>query len=1362
MRKGFKILTVIIAVIASAITAGALPRAVNYSFNQIGTNEGLSSSYIKAITQDSNGFMWFGTKNGLNRYDGKTVKCFDCYDRVNKRGNNNISSLYASAEGDVWVGTDRGIYIYNPLFDTFTYLATKSAEGVSADDWVQDIIPDRRGNIWVLVPNQGIFRYYDNDKVDYYPVIRDKVGDKDYLPVSLFVDKDDNVYTGTTRDGLYSYDRAANKFVRMPGFDTLCSETVLLIRQTADGNLALCTPDGKIFHYQLGTGYMTPIPVNEDKDIFARAMICIDNEIWLGTQNGLFIIDMINRDNQTKLLEGGDGKSNLSNSTIYSLYADRDGNAWVGTMYGGVNFFQRKGFKFDRYTSGFGKNTLASKRIRGLSEDGNGKIYIGAEDAGLTGFYPRTGQFEVINDKDIALMIKTFRDTVYVGKARTGMDVYVDGEKVDNRFTDLHGVDETNSVYSFLVDGQGQKWVGSDWGLFRALPGSSRFELVPQLNQAWIFDIVQDSKGIIWFATMGGGVWKYNPSNDKFTHYPFDESHSNGLPTNSISSIMEDSRGTIWFSTDRGGLVKYMPQDDRFESVPGLPDNVVYDILEDSKGYLWFGTNRGLVKYHPETGEIKVFTTADGLLSNQFNYHSALKSKDGWFYFGTMEGLIAFNPEIDTYNDSVPKIFFTALRSGKRELKPGGPDSPLVKSIFYTDKIVLPHNFSPMILEVSTPSYIPQGTLDYTYRMLPNDTTWIPLTDNIITLANLPPATYELQVKVSNGTGYSVRNIEIIVKTPWYSTWWAITLYIVLSGVILLFLWIRYKRNQDRKLAAKEQLFSVNKEKELYENKVQFFTEIAHEIRTPLSLIDAPLEAMESLNIEDKRVERYIKVMRKNTSRLLNLTGQLLDFQKIGANQFNIKFERVDVTQIVNDTIERFEPTMQVKGRELVTSIPQKDIYAVTDSEALIKIFSNLLNNALKYGRHTTEVSLTSDDDTFTLSVTSDGEKLKGENSLRIFEPFFQVNSQQDNNGVGIGLPLCRTLAHLLNGTITLADNNSELNTFVLTLPLRKDDMEAEAVPVTDVTMNEYVMEETVPTSLEQEHSYSILLVEDNDDMREFLADQLSQNFVIDTCCNGQEALDKLQDHNYDLIVTDLMMPVMDGYELCRQVKSDINRSHIPVVFLTAKNDLESKLAALKCGGEAYIEKPFSIKYFRQQILSLLENRKHERKAFLKQPFFSIDNMKMTKADEEFMNKVIKIITDNISDENFSVESMADVFCMSRSSLLRKIKTLFNLSPIELIRLIRLKKAAELIQEGKYRIGDVCFMVGINSSSYFSKLFFRQFGVTPKGFEKQCQQYARNGEAARAPQPEPTDAPDAAEVADDNAPDEHPSPTEEQ
>lgn len=1343
-RINISVIIMLLAAVVSFNAKGAHPRAVNYSFNHIGPNEGLSSSYIKAITQDIYGFMWFGTKNGLNRYDGHTVKVYDCYDRHARRGNNNIGALYATPDGGLWVGTDRGVYIYRPDDETFTFLGTKTAEGIGAEDWVQDIIPDKSGNVWVLVPNQGVFRYY-GDKVDFYPIIRDKVGDKDYLPVSLFVDKDNNVYSGTTRDGLYTYDRPANKFRKMPGFEAPDNETILLIRQTFDGNLALCTPSGKLFHYQPSTGEMVPLVVADEQEIFARAMICVDNEVWLGTQNGLYIINMISG-SQTLLREANDGRSNLSNSTIYTLFTDRDGNMWVGTMYGGINFFQRNGFRFDRYTSGQMPSSLRSKRIRGIAEDKNGLLYIGSEDGGFSTFNPRTGEFAPFSNKDVALIIKNFRDTMYLGTVRNGIDVVVDGRVTENKFTDLHGVDNKNSVYSFLIDNRGQKWVGSDWGVFRTKPGVFQISQVPELDQSWVFDIIQDSKGIIWFATMGGGIWKYNPSTDKFTQYPYDEQASNGLRTNSISSIKEDSRGNIWFSTDRGGLVRYNPVDDNFITLSvedGLPDNNTYDILEDSKGYLWFGTNRGLVKYHPETGKIKVFTTADGLLSNQFNHHSALASKDGWFYFGTLEGLIAFNPDSDNSSDTVPQVYFTNMSSGTREIKPDGIESPLLKSIFFTESVTLPHDFSPLTIEVSAPNYMPQGTLEFSYRLLPISNEWISITDRNISIANLAPGNYTLEVRVDNGNSYSERKLEIIVKSPWYATWWATALYVIFIVAIVYYLWNRYKKNQDRKLHDKEQLYAVNKEKELYENKVQFFTEIAHEIRTPLSLIDAPLEAIEELNVDDKRVSRYVKVMRQNTQRLLNLTGQLLDFQKIGANQFDFKFERIDVTELVKETVERFEPTIQVKGKELTSDIPDKSIYAVTDRESVTKILSNLLNNAMKYGRKHISVALSSDETNMTVVVTSDGDKLMGETAVRIFEPFFQVNTQQDNNGVGIGLPLCRTLAHLLNGEISLSEDDRETNSFVLTLPLRQEGVELETAPVTNATMNEYVMEEAETTVEEPERSYSLLLVEDNDEMREFLSDQLSQNFVIDSCANGQEAIDKLKEHNYDLIVTDIMMPEMDGYELCRQVKADINRSHIPVVFLTAKNDLDSKLLALKCGGEAYIEKPFSIKYFRQQIFSLLENRKHERKAFLKQPFFSIDNMKMTKADEEFMNKVMKIITDNISDENFSVESMADVFCMSRSSLLRKIKTLFNLSPIELIRLIRLKKAAELIQEGKYRIGDVCFMVGINSSSYFSKLFFRQFGVTPKGFEKQCQQNARNGEAPQPPRPEKHDSEDA-------------------
>lgn len=1344
LRRISTILSLMLIAVLGGILPEASARAINYSFNHIDSNEGLSSSCVKTIYQDSYGFMWFGTKNGLNRYDGRALVRYNCYDYDKQRGNNNIGALYETPDGRMWVGTDRGVYIYDRDLDKFDYLDAKSPDGVSPDDWVQDIVGDNQGNVWVLIPNQGVFRfndgsgssvsYYSDGGMNYYRVT-EKGNNKSFIPVGIYATREGGIYAATIQLGLYKYDRNADSFVRVgnngKGYPELNGKTLQIVRQGNDGNLILCTQYGELFHYNLNSGDVTVLPFSGTGKVFARAMMCVDDEIWLGTQTGLYIINMVSG-NEVLLTEVSDNPCSLSNNTIYYLYSDHDGNAWVGTMFGGVNYFQRQGFRFDRFTHTGSPASLTSNRIRGMAKDKDGMIYVGTEESGFSIFDPVTGRFTRHDNGLIVLTARSFGDNVYVGYTRNGADVLSGGKIVGNKYN--HLIDDSNSVnsvYSFLIDNNGNHWIGSDWGLFRTKADSGDLVQIEEIGQSWIFDLFQDSRGTIWIASMGNGVWKYNPSTGRYKHYPYDELYSNGLRSNSVSSIMEDSKGQIWISTDRGGLSRYDVGTDKFETFSteeGLPDNVVYDVLEDRNGYLWFGTNSGLVKFDPETHVSMVFTTRDGLLGNQFNYHSAVAGDDGYFYFGSMNGLIAFNPDIEQASDTIAPVYFTSLRLADHEVVPGDENSPLDRSIMFTDCVELPHDFPGMTVGVSSPTFSRRGSVRYFYRLSPGDSTWLPLKDNQLAFANLSPGDYTLEVMATNGRVNYVKKLKINILAPWYGTWTALCVYLLLLIAAIVGWWFWYRRYKERQLKEKEQLYKVNKEKELYENKVSFFTELAHEIRTPLSLIDAPLQAIEDLEVDDARVMRYVKVMKQNTERLLNLTGQLLDFQKIGADKFDLKFEKVDITSVVNETLERFEPAMALKGKKVTKSIPTRTIYAIVDREAVIKILSNMFNNALKYSDTSIDMSLSADDANFVVRVTSDGGKISAENSLRIFEPFFQVDNKADNNGVGIGLPLCRTLAHLQHGSIEVEDTAEETNTFALTLPLRQDDVEIVAPDAVKSDMDEYIMkeDEVKPRVDAAEQSYSILLVEDNEQMRDFLYDQLSRNFVVETAENGVDALDKIKEHNFDLIVTDVMMPKMDGYELCTAIKEDINRSHLPVVFLTAKNDLDSKLKALKCGGEAYIEKPFSIKYFHQQILSLLENRRHERKAFLKQPFFSIDNMKLTSADKEFMDKVIANISANISDENFSVESMADVFCMSRSSLLRKIKTLFNQSPIELIRTIKLKKAAELIQEGKFRIGDVCYMVGINSASYFSKLFFKQFGLSPKDFEKQCKAKSQN------------------------------------
>lgn len=871
--------------------------------------------------------------------------------------------------------------------------------------------------------------------------------------------------------------------------------------------------------------------------------------------------------------------------------------------------------------------------------------------------------------------------------------------------------------------------MGLGYALYRRDAGQKDFRHVNETGYDWIFNLFEAHDGTVWIGTMGNGVWRYTPSTGKYKRYVSGETSRSGLRSNSISSFMEDSRGNVWVSTDRGGISRYNKKEDNFTSFgieEGLPDDVAYNILEDNNGNLWFGTNKGLVKFNPDTRAVRVFTVKDGLPNNQFNYNSAIKANDGLFYFGSIGGIIAFNPDKEDNQTMQSSLYFTQLRILNEEVTVDTKNSPLKENIMFTRRLTLPYDMATFSLRVVSPSFgVTSGSM-YSYKLEPVNSEWISMSGNQISFANLPPGTYNLCVKVDTHGQTITKSLEIVITPPWYSSKWAYLAYIILivAGVMLWF--VLYRNHKEKQLRERQHLFAVNKEKELYQNKVNFFTEVAHEIRTPLTLIDAPLEAIEEIGINNSRVQHYLKVTRQNTKRLLNLTGQLLDFQKIDSNRLTFKYENVDISALVNETIDRFEPAMTLKDKELIRNVADEPVIVSTDREAVIKILSNLLNNALKYARRRVKVSLTTDDSNFIIKVTSDGDKISDSEKKLIFKRFYQIDkSNSGENGVGIGLPLSLSLASLLGGSLELADDGSDGNTFVAILPQNKEGIKHNNKLTVDTS--DYLLEEETNQAKENTGGYTVLIVEDNDNMREFLAEQANMSFTIETARNGKEALEKLAGSHIDLIVSDVMMPEMDGFSLCKAVKADINLSHIPIVFITAKNDLESKIKGLQLGAEAYIEKPFSVKFFRQLIRSLLDNRRRERESFSKKPFFNMDNMHMTKADEEFMNKVIKIIEDNVGEDNFNVECMADILCMSHSSLLRKIKSVFNMSPVELIRLIKLKKAAELIQEGKHLIGDICYMVGISSPSYFSKLFFKQFGISPKDFEKQCREKQGNG-----------------------------------
>ena len=1112
----------------------------DFYFTHVNGENGLSASNVKAILQDSYGFMWFGTKNGLNRYDGTSILQFDCDDLEEGTGNHNIGALFEDKERNLWVGTDRGVYIYNPAVDVFKRFKIASSEGITLDNWVAEILSDSLDNIWVLIPDQGLFRYKDG-KVHHYSLL-DKDNLKNNNPECICINEQGEVWVGTSGVGLFNYNYRDDKFEQYLADRmgrSLIGKTIISICFQKE-NAILGIHEGDLLKYNTRTDELSEVSFLGEKKTFLRDVMCFGDEIWVGSLHGIFIINE-KENNVIHLKEDLMRSFSLSDNSIYSIYKDHEGGIWIGTMFGGVNYLPNRILTFDKYVPGSDSHSLNTKRIRGLAEDNNGCIWIGTEDNGVNVLDPRTGKVHQIHDnvpgRLITLSVKHYENHIYVGLFKQGMnDISIPGEHL-KYISDKELNIEEGSVYSFLKDSKGRTWIGPGWGLYVSQPKERKFRRVEEVGYNWVFDIMESKDGIIWLATMGNGVWKCDPKTNFYKNYSYKEGVDNSLSSNSVSSIMQDSKGNIWFSTDRGGICRYNEAQDDFTTFSiedGLPDDVAYNILEDDAGNLWFGTNKGLVKFNPESKDIRVFTNKDGLLGNQFNYQSALKAQDGRFYFGGVDGLIAFDPTVQEEEKPLPPVYISKFSIYNKEVTVHTPASPLKQCIVHTDEIVLPYDQSNISFDVALLSYSTAESNQYYYRMEPLDRDWVRAASNQnISYAKLPPGKYTFRVQATHGnkSESSTRSLSIIILPPWWQSVIAYVVYTVCIILIVVGVILWYKRRKEKQLEERQKLFEIEKEKELYESKVDFFTEIAHEVRTPLTLINGPLEAIGEMEIQEPKMKKYISVMVQNTKRLLELTGQLLDFQKIGANKLTMKFESVDITELLAGIVERFEVTFSLNRKELQLKSTEEQVWAAVDKEAITKILSNLLNNALKYASRNVLVELEKGEGSFTIRVTSDGNKIPAEVSQYIFEPFYQVDrKEKPRNGVGIGLSLARSLASLHKGTIYL-DTNQENNVFVLTIPLNMEGMKLENHKTIQKDIVELDEHTPVTTDI---YGYTLLLVEDNESMLTFIHERLQESFTVETAMNGVEALEILRSSHIDLIISDIMMPVMDGYQLCK------------------------------------------------------------------------------------------------------------------------------------------------------------------------------------------------------------------------------------
>ncbi|ACU02729.1 hybrid sensor histidine kinase/response regulator transcription factor [Pedobacter heparinus] len=1293
----------------------------SYSFRHYQVENGLSYNSVICSLQDKKGFLWFGTKDGLNRFDGYTFKIFrNDPDNPESIGNNFIHSLYEDKNQTIWIGTLTGLYKYDPLKESFSLVPPSKGYDI------RDVSADSRGNIWYIT---GLFLSRYNVKTKQNITYRNK---SHTGTTSISISEKDDIWVSSADGFIQRYQPATDSFISYKVFDKskpAISPWIEKVYHTNKGYLLVGTSNQGIKIFDIHTlSYRDLLTSNPDNTaIYARDFMDIGNDrYWIATESGLFIYDMKTGKYKNLRNKFNDPYS-ISDNAVYTLCKDKEGGIFVGTYFGGVNYYAKEFTSFDKFFPQASGNSLSGYAVKEICNDKYGNLWIGTEDAGLNRLNAKTGVFEhfkpgggktTISHTNIHGLLAT-DDELWVGTFERGLDVIdintlkvIRHYQVGNKPNQL----KSNFIESILKTRSGDILLGSSYGLYRYNKHSDDFSLLNEVPGNLHYQyLMEDNSGNIWAGSLRDGLYIYNNGDRRSTSYKFEENNTKSLSSNAINSIFQDSQGNIWVATENG-LNRFNEKDKsfaRYTTKNGFPSNVFYRILEDQKQNLWISTSRGLVCFSPDE-KITLYTRSNGLLNDQFNYGSAYKNKNGRMYFGSVKGMISFLPDEFRKNQFVPPIYITGFQVYNKELQIGQKNSPLAQSINFTRVLNLEHHQSTFSIDFAALGYTAPEMTEYTYTMEGLDQNWTYLkTNRKVYFTNLAPGTYTFKVKATNSSGIwnpYVASLKIVISPPYWASPMAYLLYFIIV-VTAIYYGIKYyhQRTSDRNKRRIER-WESKKETELYQAKIEFFTYVTHEIKTPLTLIKGPLEEVMRHAEALPQVKENLTTMEKNTNRLIELTDQLLGFRKTEIEGFNLSFVNVNINDILKENCSRFKTAIEHKKLELTVDLPEMPLYAYADPEALNKIFSNLIDNAVKYSRSEISVKLVTYEHNFVITVASDGKVIPENFREKIFEPFFRMTSAGSERGAGIGLALARSLTELHEGTLGLKNEDKKYNNFVLTLPIRHE--QEFKISLTETSP----IAKSISQKKDATNCPVILVVEDNTEIRTFIAGKLAKDFEVLQAGNGQEALDILKEKSTHLIISDIMMPVLDGIALCRAVKENLEYAHIPIILLTAKNTLQSKIEGLEVGADAYLEKPFSPDHLLTQVSNLLAGRDKIKNYFASSPLVHIKSMAYNKADEAFLETLYEAIHKNLDNKSLDVDQLAEIMHMSRPTLYRKIKAISNLSPHELINITRLKRAAELLAEGNHKILKIASMTGFSSQTQFGRSFLKQFGMTPSEY----------------------------------------------
>lgn len=1268
----------------------------------INCDNGLSNRRVFQIVKDKSHFMWFATRAGFDRYDGKNIRHYTLPQTKGSR----IFGLATSSDGDIWGFSSHGnLYHYDKDKDSYSLQLSLDSLLQTDEPFIFKIYVDTRNSIWIC-SSQGLYCYFPQEKK--LSAVTDLNGKTVYEINELETGR----YALFTGEGFYLLKVADKPFKvnlqSVPDRGVAVSQVRTSYYDVSNKEIWLGNFTGELYVYKFEDRKFIPVSLGGNH-YAVRSMTADDHDnIIVGTDGGgIMFIDKNTRQVVATMTESEDQSNDLISKNVYDIYCDKDGKIWIGTYNRGICVYNPHTFDVTMTLhEKMNPNSLAHSYVNALLEDKDGDMWY-ANNKGVSVFITSACKWKHFFTQDNSIMSLCedrngnvwgagFSAGVYSLNKRTGSMRHFTVESTGKKMV-------TNDITAIYADRDNDIWISQFKGnLLRYNP---RADSYVQVNLQFVNTFIEKDAQTL-FAGTRSGLYLINRSNNKVEKISAGSQVEGSLDNPYINTMYLDHNGKLWLGTE-GGLSCYDILANRIVNIKGFENYTICGILADRFSQLWISTHMGLIRMNPQTGQTYKFGIADGFLSEDFNTGAYTRRANGNLVFGSPVGAVEFSPETAITKVTQPKLYFDQFSLFNQIVYPGIKGTPLQNTIDETEQVVLKHDQNTFSVSSVNINFSNPDKWMFSWKLEGFDREWsLPSSLSVASYSNLEPGSYNLQVRVFNENDSSVsemRSIGIIVQPPFWSSIYAYVFYALLSLWVVYMLY-RYFTNRMAERSSRE--------------RTRFFIDTAHNIRTPITLIKAPLNELEQEQDLTPQGRHFLDLALRNVEKLNSLINQLIDLQRAESNALKLTITQCELDRWLRRKTENFKPLADQKNIVLSFEETGRRVEAWFDTAKMDTIFDNLMSNAIKYSPNGSTIQVIShaDETSWGFTVADNGIGIPVKAQKHLFKRYYRADNAVNTSetGSGLGLLITRSLVSLMQGKISLKSEEGKGSAFTLRFKngnghFLPEDMVDEKANDSDGidSDNEEIATDVLPV---------LLLVEDNVEMCEYLSASLSSQYHILVAHNGVEAMELLGEHSPQIVLSDIMMPLMRGDELCKRMKSDMSYCHIPVILITALDEKSNIIAGYEAGAEDYILKPFDIGILKVKIESILKNRFHLQEAFAA----STGEEEMVKyannMDNEFMQKSEQIIERYLSDAMFSINVFCSELGMSRTSVYNKLKALTGLSPNDFIKIIRLKKAAALLREQRYYVSEVAYLTGFPDVKYFSVAFKKQFGVTPKKY----------------------------------------------